>query len=783
MYIRQAMLAAFALSTATVSSITYAAPCQPDAINFNDKPWLEYVDQNIDNLIEVVEEGCSVFLGENTWAVSSSTYTITKNTVLEFGYQAKGEGEIHGIGFISTPNAVNESRIFNVFGSQGDFGIPGLDEKSRYRNAGEYERLSIPVGEYLSGEDLHLVLIMDQDTNVGASAYFDNLRLVEKGANDNKPQQLPLVKHPAPALKTAINGVQPNLYGFAVDIEGRNVAWRPGHNANMSDGLISQFSPWPGTEGAARLEQDPNLEFWCSNNQTQFHKADMPGVLAGSYRAAIPEACYDEFYYFFRYKMYGEVNDVEVDRWVYSGLFQYDEGQPANRIDPAQRETLVSHSANRMRFGHPHSRSGVQEAIFDATHNNLLISDLERYNTEIIDGPAGVDIVLDTAGSTVLRLEMLEWGAGECQGPQFVIGAQRAPYPIKPQHFNYGQAISFHTTFGSSNNAEFGEDSISSQVYNTFQHFTVGQGFTTSTGDPRLNPAGRASTRLVYAADDCNPSSADEKNAIFTQHLTSIPDKGTVNEFMLGHDLFHGLNDKYGSRPGDSGFLGAKGNDNCQDCHFRDGRGSKVVDTPRGKLLPPPVYGAGLLTWIEGREAGLRWDGSVDTIAQQVEASLTDFHGLEASALPEDELKQLVAYTEHLHVPVRSYGSYSDEAVAEGEEAFHAVGCHSCHQPTQKTRSDAPVAFRDLYIRPYTDMKLHAVNGGQFRTPPLWGLGRNIELLERNDKAVLFMHDGSASSIEEAILKHDGEAALSRDKFNALSEQQQSALKMFLKTL
>ena len=100
--------------------------------------------------------------------------------------------------------------------------------------------------------------------------------------------------------------------------------------------------------------------------------------------------------------------------------------------------------------------------------------------------------------------------------------------------------------------------------------------------------------------------------------------------------------------------------------------------------------------------------------------------------------------------------------VAEGEVLFSQIGCVSCHQSTQKTRSDAPEMFRDLVIRPYTDMKLHTVTNAPFRTPPLWGLGRNLDLLERNGKAILFMHDGRATTLEGAIAAHGGEASAAR---------------------
>ena len=85
----------------------------------------------------------------------------------------------------------------------------------------------------------------------------------------------------------------------------------------------------------------------------------------------------------------------------------------------------------------------------------------------------------------------------------------------------------------------------------------------------------------------------------------------------------------------------------------------------------------------------------------------------------------------------------------------------------------------------YTDLLLHdmgAVNGdiclglatpGEFRTEPLMGL----RLMTR------FLHDGRASTPEQAIEMHAGEGAQARDLFRALPPADRAALVAFLKTL
>jgi CxxC motif-containing protein (DUF1111 family) len=70
--------------------------------------------------------------------------------------------------------------------------------------------------------------------------------------------------------------------------------------------------------------------------------------------------------------------------------------------------------------------------------------------------------------------------------------------------------------------------------------------------------------------------------------------------------------------------------------------------------------------------------------------------------------------------------------------------------------------------------------GRQFwRTTPLWGLGR----VEMTLGYGAYMHDGRARTLEEAILWHGGEAALSRFLFLESASDAQSTLIAFLRSL
>jgi len=97
-----------------------------------------------------------------------------------------------------------------------------------------------------------------------------------------------------------------------------------------------------------------------------------------------------------------------------------------------------------------------------------------------------------------------------------------------------------------------------------------------------------------------------------------------------------------------------------------------------------------------------------------------------------------------------------------------------------------PAALGNKVIHPYSDFLLHNVgtgdgivqNGGQgtankVRTPPLWGLRTRDRLL----------HDGSALTRNDAILRHAGEASGVINSYNGLSLTQKNNLITFLNSL
>lgn len=111
----------------------------------------------------------------------------------------------------------------------------------------------------------------------------------------------------------------------------------------------------------------------------------------------------------------------------------------------------------------------------------------------------------------------------------------------------------------------------------------------------------------------------------------------------------------------------------------------------------------------------------------------------------------------------------------EAADLFAKAGCATCHVPSLATRDGGTVtAFTDLLLH---DMG-SALDDGvgepgvkpqEWRTAPL--IDGHVREKERR-----FLHDGSAANVTEAVAKHGGEGARSRDLFNALKPEDRQRL-------
>ena len=125
-----------------------------------------------------------------------------------------------------------------------------------------------------------------------------------------------------------------------------------------------------------------------------------------------------------------------------------------------------------------------------------------------------------------------------------------------------------------------------------------------------------------------------------------------------------------------------------------------------------------------------------------------------------------------------------DATTQAGERAFQAIGCASCHTPVFTTSPSRNPLFDRRPVPLFSDLLLHDVGTGdgirqeaagpsEIRTPALWGLRLRRPLL----------HDGSAATIPDAIMRHSREAETARAGFERLAPDEREQLLAFLRSL
>lgn len=158
------------------------------------------------------------------------------------------------------------------------------------------------------------------------------------------------------------------------------------------------------------------------------------------------------------------------------------------------------------------------------------------------------------------------------------------------------------------------------------------------------------------------------------------------------------------------------------------------------------------------------------------DAPTRDDDGVPDPELAPDDLFDLVSAAMLMAAPV--VRTELSEPEVRGLEAFDEVGCGGCHTPRlEGPRGPLPV---------YSDLLLHDMgasladglvageaSGREFRTQPLWGLAA----------VGPYLHDGRATTIDEAIRWHDGEALASRRAYAGLPDADREDLLAFLLTL
>jgi len=155
---------------------------------------------------------------------------------------------------------------------------------------------------------------------------------------------------------------------------------------------------------------------------------------------------------------------------------------------------------------------------------------------------------------------------------------------------------------------------------------------------------------------------------------------------------------------------------------------------------------------------------------------------------PEDNGDDVQAFTEFMTFLAPPPPPHVIGPAISGQQVFKNIGCAGCHVPDLTSGQSDIAALSNQTYHPYSDFLVHDMgslgdgipgNGdvgrAEMRTAPLWGL----HFVDPTN----LLHDGRASSVADAIQRHDGQGAAARAAFNALPPGQQSNLLAFLKTL
>lgn len=191
---------------------------------------------------------------------------------------------------------------------------------------------------------------------------------------------------------------------------------------------------------------------------------------------------------------------------------------------------------------------------------------------------------------------------------------------------------------------------------------------------------------------------------------------------------------------------------------------------------------------------------SQSSLLQQTSAALFGDMGIsnfifakngESSEIKEADLNQLMIYQKLAGVPFAR--DQEKPTVIAGKALFQTIGCDGCHRITLKTGDVEDSELANQEIHPFTDLLLHdmgpdlsdkrpefSATGSEWRTTPLWGLGFSYTI---SSVKPVFLHDGRARTIEEAILWHGGEGKAARERFKHLKKEDRRSLIDFLRSL
>ena len=322
-----------------------------------------------------------------------------------------------------------------------------------------------------------------------------------------------------------------------------------------------------------------------------------------------------------------------------------------------------------------------------------------------------------------------------------------------------------------------------------------------------------------------------------------------LDDFLEGRRVMHTSfndgshwdpsNSSNGANPGypalAKGIVGGF-DDRCSDCHIDNGNGQHT-NTATG-FLTPRLVGLGLLeaipeatiaSWadpddsdgdgisgrlsiVDGGYIGrFGYKATQRDLEHQVRAAAEGEMNVTSSDISDENVDQMVTYLRLLAVPAARSENLDNH---EGMDEFVNFGCSGCHKLATTTGAHPQPELRSQGFRPFTDLLLHDLGEGEFRTTPLMGIGlsgtvRSVAkdpdaiapgqtinmanntaqadlLNNRDDNDFQLWHDGSctgANALRCAINKHGGEGEDAQEAFEDASSARQEQLINFLKSI
>jgi CxxC motif-containing protein (DUF1111 family) len=188
-----------------------------------------------------------------------------------------------------------------------------------------------------------------------------------------------------------------------------------------------------------------------------------------------------------------------------------------------------------------------------------------------------------------------------------------------------------------------------------------------------------------------------------------------------------------------------------------------------------------------------------DTVADPEDTGGEDGHG--------EDVEAFTRFMRSTKAPPRNSAMVLNDATDPGSLLFDSLSCSVCHVRSITTAPVGsvinggtfvvPAALGDKIIHPFSDFLLHDIGTGdgivetngeltrnKVRTAPLWGLRTRDKFIHEGGSSSAPSNSGAQSfTLNEAVLRHAGQATASRTAYQALTALQRSQLIRFLKSL